>query len=131
MTVFDSTGRKVSDGPLHHAFGRQSVELDSTLAGAMVDVELFPGFAHLDPPDSWSADVRIAFTAREPLSLTVLGQSTGAKIRLSPHQQEGFQFSPVPIDFASPRGFTPFIEVRAGVGVGEGPVSVRQGSVGR
>ena len=83
VTVFDSTGARRSDSPMNYAFGRHTLELDEGDAGSTLTIELFPAFAHLDPPDSWTAEVQISYVAAEPIALPALGYSTVAELELA------------------------------------------------
>ncbi len=127
VTVFDASGRKIKDGPLNYAVGRLELELDSARAGKPLTVEFFPGFAHREPPASWSADVRLAFVRREPVPLTVPGESSAASFILSPGSAQRVRFE-APADSAPDPEGRPLIEVTAEVPSGVG--SVRRGTVG-
>lgn len=128
VTVFDAEGRKIKDGPLNYAVGRLELELDSTRSGRPLTVELFPGFAHLEAPASWSAHVRVAFVRREPVPLTVPGESSAARLILPPASAGRVRFAAAPADSVPDGDGTPLIEVRAEVWPGVG--SVRRGTAG-
>jgi hypothetical protein len=119
VTVFDSSGLKIADGPLHYSFGRLELALDSAHAGRRVAVELFPGFAHLEPPREWTADIRVAFLAGEAVRLAPVGQAAEVNIEVSPGDTIGLSYS-LPPELDPPQGFTPLVAVTV-----EGPGWIR------
>jgi subtilisin family serine protease len=129
VTVFDSTGARRADSPMNYAFGRHTLELDEGDAGSALTIELFPAFAHLDPPESWTAKVRISYVAAEPVALPALGHSTVAEFELAPSESLGLQFAPVPLEFELPEGFAPLVEVSSEPT--KGPAAVRRGAAER
>jgi subtilisin family serine protease len=129
VTVFDSTGARRSDSPLNYAFGRHTLELDADDAGSTLTIELFPAFAHLDPPESWTAEVQISYLAAEPVALSALGHSTVAELELAPSESLGVQFASVPLEFELPEGFAPLVEVSGEPA--RGPAAVRRGATER
>jgi len=64
VTVLAADGRQLDQEPLHYAFGRLSIELDSTNVGN-AQLLLLPGFADRAEP-AWSASVSIRFYAGAP-----------------------------------------------------------------
>jgi subtilisin family serine protease len=126
VTVFDSTGVRLSDSPMNYAFQRHTLELDETAAGAKLTIELFPAFARVEPPDAWTAQVRVSYLAAEPVALPALGDSAAAEFQLAPSASVGLQFAPVPLDFELPEGFAPMVEVSAQPATG--PAAVRRGA---
>ncbi len=126
VTVFDSTGRKVSDSPLNYAFGRHRVELDSSRVGGWIDLELLPGFAHLEAPETWDAEIRIIFELATQRALHQDSTMAESVVELSPYEARAVaipsEAAPVPI----PEGFDPLIEVRATLS--NGGSSVRRGA---
>lgn len=96
VSVFDSTGQLISEGPLNYAFGRQEVALEKT--GGALTVELFPAWALPDPGAAWEAEVRVQFLAAAPLLLAdtvraVAGRTTqflGPLPAAAPRLGEGF-----------------------------------------
>lgn len=61
VTVYDTAGQSVSQGPLNYAVGRQAFDLAPGAAGAPMVIELFPALALVDHPASWQATVRVRF----------------------------------------------------------------------
>jgi len=61
VTVFDTAGQILSDGPLNYAVGRQAFEVPATAAGGPAVIELFPALALPDHPGPWQATVRVRF----------------------------------------------------------------------
>lgn len=68
VSVFDSTGQLVSDGPLNYAFGRQEIALGEVESRSLV-VELFPAWALANPGAVWEAVVRVNFLSGNPTVL--------------------------------------------------------------
>ncbi len=128
VTVFDSAGRLVVDGPLNYAFGRLTADLDSALAGAPLELELYPAFALGDPGTDWSVEVRITYLGMEPRPLRALGDSTAREITLAPAGTVGLQFEAIPADVELPDGTDPYVAVTAEPATG--PAAVRRGPVG-
>ena len=62
VTIWDSTGRVVSQGPINYAISRERFEVGS-LRGQTIELELFPAFASADAKLGWEADLEIAFLA--------------------------------------------------------------------
>jgi hypothetical protein len=129
VTVFDSTGVRLSDSPMNYAFQRHTLELDEKDAGAKLTIELFPAFARVEPPDAWTAQVRVSYLAAEPVALPALGDSAAAEFQLAPSASVGLQFAPIPLDFELPEGFAPMVEVSAQPATG--PAAVRRGAAER
>jgi hypothetical protein len=83
IVCYDSAGAQLGRGAMNYDFHRVTVNLpEKRGSGYPVTVELFPAFAHLEPPASFAADVRLAFTAApRPLAhgvLTVPAHGTAA-----------------------------------------------------
>ena len=63
IVLYDSTGAQLGQGAMNYAFHRVKVDLPAKRSGAFpVVVELFPAFAHTEPPATFDATVRLAFT---------------------------------------------------------------------
>ena len=63
IVLYDSAGAQLGQGAMGYAFHRVTADLPATRNAAYpVTVELFPGFAHLEAPASFSATVRLEFT---------------------------------------------------------------------
>jgi subtilisin family serine protease len=60
VSVWDTSGYLVAEGPLNHAFGRQHVTVDPATQ-QVLDLEIMPGFARPDAQAVWDADVTVAF----------------------------------------------------------------------
>lgn len=130
VTVFDSSGVKLSDGPLNYAFGRQTVTLGESEAGRPLTIELFPGFAHFEPPREWRATLRVVFETREPVALRADTLATSAEQTVTiPPEADVERALPMPPNaFAVPAGFAPLVEVHAAAP--DGPAAVRRGPIG-
>lgn len=111
VTLFDSSGAQIGIGPLSFGFGRHEFELSRRHRGKTLQLEFFPGYAHLQPPPSWQAEVTIYLIARTPAKLDAAGADTTAVV-LDPGESTGLQFLP-PETRAMPDGFVPLIEVVA------------------
>lgn len=128
VTVFDASGRRLSDGPLDYAFGRLGLALDSLVVGTDIQIELYPAFAHLEP-GAWSAEVQITYLGMERIPLPALGDSLAGNVELMPNGMTGLQFSPVPPEVELPEGFDPYVEFVAETA--EGPAAMRRAPVRR
>ncbi len=131
VTVFEKSGKKVSDAPLNYAFGRLEIDLDSSTVAGGLDLELFPGFAHFEPPETWSADVRIVFELPDPIPLGP-DSMAAEQLDLASHDTRAVPLPPVPADIAIPDGLQALLSVRVdtpgtvpSVGRGGTPVPVR------
>jgi subtilisin family serine protease len=111
VTLFDAAGQQIDIGPLGYGFGRHEFELTRRHRGQTLQLELFPGFAHLQPPATWDAEVTVYLIAGARTTLTAAGTDTTA-IVLAPGETTGLQFMP-PEARAMPPGFVPLIEVVA------------------
>jgi subtilisin family serine protease len=127
VTVFDSSGQRVSDAPLNYAFGRHEVTLDPALGGGALDVELFPGFAHLDPPATWTASLRIAFERPEGVPLEPW-PAGGEPLVMPPGGIRVVRLPPLPAAAEFPTGYEALVEVQARAPAG--PSGVRRGPAG-
>ena len=125
VTVFDSAGQLLSEGPLDYSFGRQTLDVEESSRGGYVDVELFPAFAHLQPPSRWSADVEISFLADSARELTLENSTLDTSAALSPGAAWSVSIAPVPDTFEVPELFAPLVEITARPETG--PASVRRG----
>jgi tripeptidyl-peptidase-2 len=72
ITLFDRDGAQIGQGAMNYDFHRVSADLPAhRSADYSATVELFPAFAHPQPPASFSARVRVAFVgAPRPLAVT-------------------------------------------------------------
>jgi subtilisin family serine protease len=83
IVLYDGTGAQLGQGAMNYAFHRVKVTLPAKRPAAYpVTVELFPAFAHPEPPATFDAAVRLAFTgAARPLShgaLTIPAHGTAS-----------------------------------------------------
>jgi len=112
VTLFDSTGAKVGEGPLSYRVGRTEIDLRRKYRGGSLDLELFPAFAHLDPPETWRAHVQVVFLARTPVTLELTGIDTTQALSMAPGTSTALTFRPpAPDALVMPAGFEPVIEV--------------------
>jgi hypothetical protein len=114
VTVFDSAGQRISDGPVDYPIGRKVVELDSSSIGQLVDVELFPAFALETGSGDWSADVRLSFQAREPQALQLQSSGPDNGVSIVPSGNVLVSFVPPSDGLPLPDDFEPLVEVKAG-----------------
>jgi hypothetical protein len=111
VTLFEPSGEQVDIGPLSFGFGRHEFELSGRHKGQTLQLELFPAFAHLEPPATWDAKVTVYLIAATPNTLEAAGAETPS-IVLAPGEVTGIQFVP-PEGRAMPAGYVPLIEVVA------------------
>ncbi len=126
VTVFDSSGAKVSDGPMDYAFGRQTIRLDSLQYDGELTIELLPAYAHLEPPATWTAEVEVRLLSPEPSSLVIAGSSSRIGVVLAPGAVRTIRFDLAPEAHRVPQGFVPLVEVTARTP--DGAASVRRGA---
>jgi tripeptidyl-peptidase-2 len=74
IVLYDSAGAQLGQGAMNYAFHRVTVDLPAKRPAAYpVTVELFPAFARPQPPASFAASVRLAYTGpARPLTKGVL-----------------------------------------------------------
>lgn len=117
VTLFDGTGRKLADGPLHYAFGRVEVPWDSSAAPDTITIELLPAYAHLEPAARWHATVQVAFELPERQAVRAVGQSAVAQVTLDGGERRTLDLL-TPAGFVPPPGFDAWIEVSVADGAG-------------
>ena len=89
IVVYDSAGAQLGQGAMNYDFHRVTVDLPAKRHGTYpVTVELFPAFAHLEPPARFSATVRLAFTG----SPRPLAHGT---LPISPHAMAALRIPPL------------------------------------
>jgi len=112
VTLYDSTGFQMEQGPMTYGFGRTEFELKPRHKGQRLTVELFPAFAHIDAPNEWTASVRITLNAEEEVELSRAdGDSTA--VTLEPGQSTTLEFQAPELSWELPEGYVPWLEVRA------------------
>jgi subtilisin family serine protease len=118
VTVFDSAGAQVGQGPLNYRIGRQEIEIKRRHRGQTFNVELYPAFARREPPESWTAELRLSLSAREPADLGLVGADSTNTVLIEAGKTTALQFTAVTSDdLEIPEGFAPLIEVSATPGV--------------
>lgn len=127
VTVFDSAGQQVSQGPLNYPFGRQLVSLDSVPAGMPITIELLPGFARVAPAGGWSASAQLTFVARQPVALRLTQPGDNASLTVPAGAVATFKFDSPSATFGELEGFRPVL--RATARGQSGPASVRQSGI--
>ncbi|MCZ6917325.1 MAG: S8 family serine peptidase [Gemmatimonadetes bacterium] len=117
VTLFDSVGAQVGHGPLTYAFGRAEFEISRRDRGTTLQLELFPAFAHMEPPPTWNVEATIYLMAGRPVPLvaadsgsTTVSPEVGAPIQI--------RFAPPDTARRMPAGFVPLIEVEANPAAG-------------
>ncbi len=114
VTVFDSAGRRISEGPVDYATSRQGIELGTAMPGRLLDVELFPAFALPQEPAGWTARVRISFLADEPAVLARADLPSGDDgLLIVPSGSVVVEFSPSLEQLLLPEEFLPLYEIQA------------------
>ncbi|MBI4420465.1 MAG: S8 family serine peptidase [Gemmatimonadetes bacterium] len=118
ITVFDGAGQQLSQGPMNYAFARETVKLDSLHRDAPLVIELYPAFAHLRPPEAWSARVRIAYLPARPAPVAT------SAVTIFPGSTETVSLPAVPGDLTAPEGVAPLARIT--VRPADGVPSVRE-----
>jgi hypothetical protein len=113
VTVFDSGGRRISDGPVDYAVGRQVVEIDSSLVGELLEVELLPAFARADASMDWSAYAKVSFLTDEPVALPQEVPASADGVPIVPSGSVLVAFTRPSAELPQPDGFLPLIEIEA------------------
>jgi subtilisin family serine protease len=121
LSVWDSTGALIGEQPLNYAVTRHSVTVD-TLAGALLEVELFPAFALKADTSTWSASVELSFLATEPLAA-----EEPRKVAVESGKPAVLTTPGVPPGVSLPDGFVPLLETTARPD--EGAATARRGPV--
>jgi hypothetical protein len=121
LTVWDSTGALIGEQPLNYAVGRHSFTVD-TLAGAQLEVELFPAFALKGDTSTWSASVDLSFLAAEPLAA-----DPTRKVSVESGKPAVLPAPAMPAGLSLPDGFAPLLETTARPE--EGAAASRRGAV--
>ena len=116
VTVFDSTGQQVNQGPLNYAVGRQKFAVPEGLAGQVLTVELFPASAQAGPVPPWRATVRVRFLLKEPRVA-----QAGKDVTVVAGGRTTLEL-PVPPVFQTLAGFQPLMEVRVTPSAGEAAI---------
>jgi hypothetical protein len=124
VTVFDSSGQQVSQGPLNYPFGRQVVSLDSVPAGIPLTIELLPAFARSPAAGGWSATAQLTFVARQPMPVKLSQPGNGAPLTVPAGGGATFTLETPSVTFGEIEGFRPLL--RATARGQSGPASVRQ-----
>jgi hypothetical protein len=119
VTVFDSTGQQIGQGPMNHALARQIVRIDSLRRGRRLDIELYPAFAHLRAPDTWQARVRVAYVTDRAVRVEGV-----AAVTVPAASEATITLPAAPPGLAAPDGFSPLLRLTAEPP--DGPPSVRQ-----
>jgi subtilisin family serine protease len=128
VTVFDSVGRRIADGPVDYPVSRQAIEIDSSLIGQLLNVELLPAFALEDDPGDWSAEVRLSFLSHKAIALPVEPTGDQSGFRIVPSGSVLVTFIPPLEGLLQPEGFVPLLEIEANPE--RGVASVRRGASG-
>jgi subtilisin family serine protease len=115
VTIFDREGRKLADAPLNYALRRHRLPVSPATAPA--EIELWPAFAHVQPPPTWSATLRVAFLAAAPLSLDLPGS-----IWMTPGDRAAVPLVLPRDSLWAHDGFHPIVEIEARAS--EGPPAV-------
>lgn len=111
VTLYDWAGAQIDVGPLTFGFGRHRFELHRWYRGKTLQLELFPAYAHLQPPPSWEAEVTLYLIARTPTALKPASADT-VMVELDAGATSGVQFLPSEAR-QMPNGFVTLVEVLA------------------
>ena len=94
ITVFDRDGAQLGQGPMNYDFNRVSVDLPAKRGPDFpVTVELFPAFALPQPPDRFTAAVRLAFVGA-PRAIPLGGADTVAAVTIPARGSLGVAIPP-------------------------------------
>jgi hypothetical protein len=127
VTVFDTAGTPVSDGPLIYSGARQILELDSLDYRGGLDVELLPAFARGDLQPRWTAELEVVYLLPEAVDLTLPDGSERAGVVLGPAASRVVDFELSPSWQGTHPDLSPLVEVVAQLPVG--PPAIRRGVV--
>ena len=125
VTVFDTSGARVSDGPLNYSGARQLVGLTPSERHGGLDVELMPAFARVDQHSGWGAELEVVFLLPEAVKLLLPDGSERTGIVLEPLSARETTFVMDSIGYSITNDLLPLVEVTARLPVG--PPSVRRG----
>ena len=129
VTVYDSVGVEIGEGPLSYPVGRSMFTLDRWRQGEPLFVEIFPAFAGLEAPSTWSAIVNVTFMARRASELEVTGVDTTRALSMNPGESVPIQFTPLTVNWELADGFQHLLEVE--VTPAGGAPAVRRQTIGR
>ena len=124
VTLFDSLGVNVAEGPLSYAFGRMTAEIERFRRGTKLELEIFPAFAHLEPPPQWEAEVRVAFMAAKPVDLKLADVDTSQVLTMDPGRFLVVRLEPAAPEWVLADGFHPVVEISTNPAAG--PPAVRR-----
>jgi hypothetical protein len=114
VTVLDSVGRQLAQGPMQYAFGRLSTVLPDGHGGTRAELTLFPGFADAADDRPWGATVTVRLYAD---SAVAVAPAEGAgRVALRPGQGATAQFRLGPAPWPLPSGFAPLGVVLVRIG---------------
>jgi subtilisin family serine protease len=125
VTVSDSTGARVSDGPLIYSGARQIIDLASLEHYGDWNVELLPAFARGDVRTRWVAELEVVFLLPDALSLALADGSERAGVVLEPSAAQHVDFELTQVWHSTRHDLLPLVEVVARLPVG--PPSIRRG----
>ena len=106
VTVFDSSGQQVNEGPMNYAVARQRFAVPEELAGQALTVELFPASAQVGPVPAWRATVRVRFLLKTPRPA-----QAGKDVTVVAGGRSTLELAATP-PLQAPAGFQPLVEVR-------------------
>ncbi len=127
VTVSDSRGTRVSDGPLIYSGAKQIVELTSLEHSGKLYVELLPAFAHGGVRSPWTAELEVIFLLPDALSLALPDGNERAGVILEPSARRRIDFDLAGALLDTRLDLLPLVEVAARLPVG--PPSIRRGVV--
>lgn len=123
VTVFDSMGHTIDDGPLNYAFGRMSVQIPPGGPSGPAAVTLYPGLATASDTATWSSTMLIRLYA-DPDSGQLLGPPGGTLVAVSPRGTSAAIFPVGTGPWTLGDGFAPLTVVSARTG--QGPAWTRE-----
>ena len=122
VTVLDSAGRQLAQGPLQYAFGRLSTPLPEGHGDVRARLSLYPGFADAGDEREWSVATTIRLYADS--AITVPATEGTGELQLMPGARGVVRFRLPSTPWPLAEGFSPLAVVlvrgrRAGVDQGE------------
>ncbi len=100
--------------------------MDSLGYSGALKIELLPAYAHLDPPDTWTAEVTLAFLLEDSVPLIFSDGTDRIRLQIRAGLAKTVEFLPVPDTVVIPVGYWPFVEATARTQFG--PAGVRRGA---
>jgi hypothetical protein len=109
VTVLDSAGRQLAQGPLQYAFGRLSTPLPEGHGEVRARLSLYPGFADAGDESEWSVATTIRLYADSAIAVPAT-EGTG-ELQLKPGARGVVRFRLPSTPWSLAEGFSPLAVV--------------------